>query len=475
LPAPHFIIIIPLALKHHFKTALFLLLIGFTAKGQIKDPFGRTIILHGLNTAGGAKHIPGHQPWITEADVNREYANFGFNAVRYLIFWGAIEPEKDVYDTLYLQEVKKRVEWYTSRKMYVVLDMHQDVYGYGVGGNGAPEWASTQTKTQNLIPDKWPWWMQNLEPKVKRSYVEFFKYKNKKDLQDHYIKAWLKVVDLLKDNPYVIGYDLMNEPHGGKIVKTLSGGFERKWLGNFYKRLIPAIRAVDTTRYIFFEPRSFGVNFGMKSHLKKVNDVSVNKLVYAPHCYMKFVDVGGDYKNKDKRALGKWFKRRDAEAAKHQSPILIGEYGLSPSKKGFDKYLQDMLNMADARGASWAYWASDPGGWGPLDGNKNPSPILYQILRPYPWAVSGKILSYQTNTATRVFDMEFINDTTIVENTIIAVPRELFSNDYKVIVTGTTNYSGHVDIASNAYYLSVGEHNVKVRVQIYPVSNSKNY
>ncbi|MBS1617561.1 MAG: cellulase family glycosylhydrolase, partial [Bacteroidetes bacterium] len=242
---------------------------GAQVVAPIRDAYGRTVILHGLNTAGGAKNSPGHQPWIQEKDVEREHRDLGWNAVRYLVFWGAIEPKKDSFDEAYLAKVRERVKWYTDRSMYVIIDMHQDVYGYGVGDNGAPEWAATYTRIKNLIPDKWPLCMQNMEPKVLHSFVTFWKYKKRKELQDHYIRSWLRVVDLLRDDPYVIGYDLMNEPHGGKVIKTLAGGFERQWLTAMYKRLIPAIRREDTMRYIFFEPRSFGTNFGMPSHLPK--------------------------------------------------------------------------------------------------------------------------------------------------------------------------------------------------------------
>ncbi|HRN94281.1 MAG TPA: cellulase family glycosylhydrolase [Chitinophagales bacterium] len=121
---------------------------------SIKDQFGRTLILHGLNTASNAKHSKDNHPWIQEKDVIREDTEFCFNTVRYLVFWGAIEPQQGVYNYNYLNEVKKRVEWYTQNKIHVIIDMHQDVYGYGVGGNGAPDWASTQTKIQNLISDK---------------------------------------------------------------------------------------------------------------------------------------------------------------------------------------------------------------------------------------------------------------------------------------------------------------------------------
>lgn len=441
---------------------------SLTAQSTIKDADGRTLVLHGLNTAGGAKHVEGHQPWITEADVNREYTDYGFNTVRYLVFWGAIEPQKGVFDTTYLAEVKKRVEWYTSRKMYVIIDMHQDVYGYGVGGNGAPEWACTQTKRQNVIPDKWAWWLQNLEPKVIKSYVQFFKYKKRKELQDHYIQSYLKVVELFKDNPYVLGYDLMNEPHGGRIAKTLLGGFERRQLGAFYKRIIPAIRAVDTTRYIFFEPRSFGVNFGMKSHLKKVSDVGTNKLVYAPHCYMQFVDVGGDYNKRHRRSLKRWYKRRDKEVKKHGSGFLVGEFGLSPQKKGFDLYLCDIFAMGDARQASWTYWSSDPGGWGPLDAQRNPTPILSELVRAYPMATAGTLQSFNYNPAGKEFTMQFISDTTIKAPTMIAVPRSKFPYGVKVKVEGSTKYEYRIDWTTYTLYFNAEEDNVTYKLIVTP-------
>ena len=440
----------------------------------IRDSLGRVLILHGLNTSGSAKHTPGHQPWISEKDVDRENREFGWNAVRYLIFWGAIEPERDSFDEDYLRKVKERVEWYTKRGMYVMLDMHQDVYGYGVGGNGAPEWASTQTRIQNLIPDKWPWWMQNMEPKVIQSYVNFFKYKKRKELQDHYILAWLKVISLFKGNSHVIGYDLMNEPHGGKIIKTLAGGFERQWLSAMYKRLIPAIRRVDTTRYIFFEPRSFGVNYGMKSHLPRVNDTIVQKLVYAPHCYMTFVDIGGDYKPKDRRSVMKWFRHRDVEVKLHQTSMMLGEFGLSSGKKDFDRYLQDILDGIDQRQASWTYWSGDPGGWSPLNPDLSPSPIMGSLLRVYPSAVAGELLSFHFDSAVKSFKMEFISDSSINAPTVISVPSLLMKENYQWEVSGTDHYTAKRDQLTNALLVTITEHHQKVIVKISQPIGSEN-
>jgi endoglycosylceramidase len=450
-----------------------LVILAHIASAQIANPildkYGRTVILHGLNTSGSAKHIEGHQPWITENDVAREQKDFGFDCVRYLIFWGAIEPEEGKYDEAYLQKVKERVEWYTKRKMYVILDMHQDVFGYGVGGNGAPVWACTQTKIQNLIPDKWPWWMQNLEPKVKQSYIQFFKYKKRKDLQQHYIICWQKIASLFKDNPYVLGYDLMNEPHGGLIVKTLAGGFERKQLKAFYNRLIPGIRSIDTSRYIFFEPRSFGVNFGMKSHLPVVHDslVGRQKLIYAPHVYPAFVDIGGDFKPKHKKSLAKLFTTRIRETTRDKTPMFIGEFGLSPQKKDFDTYLRLFNQLADSCQASWAYWSNDHGGWSPLNTDGTPTLILPQLLRVYPQVTAGQLIRYVYKPAEKYFEMEFVSDTSIKEPTIIAVPRSLYSGKYQLNISGTTNYKTEVDPATNSIliYISQNHTNIKVVVQ----------
>lgn len=361
------------------------------------------------------------------------------------------------------------MEWFTKRKIFVIIDMHQDVYGYGVGGNGAPDWASTQTKIQNLISDKQPWWMQNLEPKVKRSYIQFWKYKKKQFLQQHYIATWLKVIELFKDNPYVIGYDLMNEPHGGNIVKTLFGKFEKKWLMNFYNRLIPAIREVEKEKYLFFEPRSFGVNFGMKSHLKKIEDAIPNaKLIYAPHCYPRFVDIGKSYNKKSKKDLEIWFNRREKEAKMQNTPVLLGEFGVSPSKKDYDLFLNDLFRKADSVQMSWVYWSNDLGGWSPLKSDLTPSPILWSLLRVYPKATAGNLYSFKYEPLTKVFSMKYMSNTAILAPTEIALPKAIYPNGFNVSILGTTQYRIEIDSIKNTLNLYINENKREIDVTILP-------
>jgi endoglycosylceramidase len=310
--------------------------------------------------------------------------------------------------------------------------------------------------------------MQNMEPKVIKSFVHFFRYKRYKELQQHYIGCWQKVASMFKDNPHVLGYDLMNEPHGGKIIKTLAGGFERTWLAKFYKRLIPAIRQVDTAHYIFFEPRSLGVNFGMRAHLPAVKDSlsGKSKLVYAPHCYLAFVDVGGDYKPKNKKNMDKWFTNRERELKKHHSPMLIGEFGLSPKKKDFDIYLHDLESGADKDHASWTYWCNDHGGWCPFNLDGSPSPILNELLRVYPEATAGTIVKYSYDPAKREFEMEYASNPDIKMPTEIAIPKVLYPKGYNLKITGCDKWATETNAATNSLKLFVKDNGTTVKVHI---------
>jgi len=409
----------------------------------IKDSYGRTLILHGLNTSNSAKYDPLRQPWISEADVEREDKEFGFNFVRYLITWDALEPEEGTYNTTYLDMVEERVEWYTSRGMYVMLDMHQDLWGPAVGGNGAPSWATITDSLPSIIdPSGLPWWFRNFDPPVWAAFQNFWKYSNYAYLQDHYIQCWILVAERFRDNPYVIGYDLMNEPTGGDPLKTITAVFEKNQLTPFYNRLITAIRETDLQKYIFIEPRivhSVGVN----SFLPKILDTRPDeqRLVYAPHIYPVGIHEGQPYSNADKEMVAAWEENRKREVSFQEMPMLIGEMGVSPTTIGFNNYLNDLLDIADKFKAGWAYYSSDPGGWGPLNYDKTESPILPILLRPYPRATAGNLLYYNYEPNSRVYSMEILPDKNITAPTEIFIPIRHYPTGWKIFVTPASEWS----------------------------------
>ena len=434
----------------------------------VQDQYGRQLILHGLNTSSSAKSDPQRLPWIVESDVEKEATVFGFNFVRFLIFWDGIEPQYNVFNTDYLNKVEERVNWYTSRGMYVMLDMHQDIYSIVFGGDGAPEWAvHTDGNTINT-DNSGPWWMKNIDPAVVAAFQNFWRYSAYKDLQDHYILCWKKVAERFKNNPYVIGYDLMNEPYGGDIVTTISGQFEKTYLTDFYKRLIPGIRSVDNDNYLFFEPKSVGVTFGWAAGLPKINDCRNGnpKLVYSTHLYPFGLHEGQNYTELDKINIEQWKTERTKDLQLQGTSMLVGEFGLSPDNDGYDQYLTDVFKMFDDFKCHWSYWSNDQGGWSPLNADRTETPILPHLIRPYPRAVAGKIIAYNYDTSTNKFWVKFKSNTDIGAPTEVFIPQRYYPNGWELHVSNTQKWSKEWDIGRQVLKFKTEDNNKDITLTI---------
>ena len=414
----------------------------------LRDDAGRALILHGINSSNSAKKSDDNMSWVKEEDVIQETKDFGMNAVRLLIFWSAIEPEKGVYNDQYLEEVAKRVKWYTDNGAWVVLDMHQDLYSKAVGGNGAPDWATLtepfeefQGKKVNEMHDslKHYWWLQNVNPATMQAFVNFWDYDNPKfkHLQDHYVKAWVKVVKRFKNNPKVLGYDLMNEPHNADLTSK----FEKKNLYELYQRLIKGIREHDNEKWIFFEPRSFGINFGLPSHLDKVEDVrsGSSRLVYAPHFYPPLIHENVPYGSGDRKTVSMWSKSRAKELDLQKIPLWVGEIGSDERVDGFSNYLEEILNIIDYMGGSWMWWSNDRNkSWGLVDWKKRPNQKVKYLVRTYPRAVAGDPIAHSFDVHTAKFLLKFQTSPHIKGKTEIFVPKIHYPNGFDIKVFNET-------------------------------------
>jgi len=70
---------------------------------------------------------------------------------------------------------------------------------------------------------------------------------------DRTVRIWEAIARRYKDNPWVAGYNLLNEP------TDKAPGATR--LLSFYKRLGDAVRAVDPDHIICFDGNTFGADF----------------------------------------------------------------------------------------------------------------------------------------------------------------------------------------------------------------------
>ncbi len=195
---------------------------GITVAGQrFVDSYGRQVILSGINKVN--KNPDDNYLDRDSVGSYRQLKEWGFNVIRLGVIWDGIEPEPGVYDEKYLDEIEKRVNWAAQNGIYVMLDMHQDLYGISMSekdpnsGDGAPEWA---TITDGLPHLKGEIWSDSyiISPAVQKAFDHFWANTPASDgigLQDHYALMWKHIAARFAGNRAVIGYDIMNEPFNG--------------------------------------------------------------------------------------------------------------------------------------------------------------------------------------------------------------------------------------------------------------------
>ena len=248
-------------------------------KSCFVDNKGRRVLLRGVNLGGstkvpvtpnGATHIKtdfqdhrdvsfvGHPFPLKEADEHfKRLKHWGFNCIRFLVTWEAIEHKGPrLYDKEYFDYVEEVLKIASEFKFYTFIDPHQDVWSRMTGGDGAPGWTFEkvgldftkfdaadavlvmQYRYDKNNPKAYPpmCWGQNANRFANKTmWTLFFGGKDfapscKIDgisaqdyLQGHYIDAIKQVALRVKDNPYVIGFDTLNEPNEGWIGEKVDG------------------------------------------------------------------------------------------------------------------------------------------------------------------------------------------------------------------------------------------------------------
>lgn len=424
----------------------------------ITDSQGRALILHGLNVSNSAKYDPGRVPWVAQADVERMSRDWGFNFARYLISWDGLEPTQGVIDEAYLGRIATRLDWFAAAGIFVVIDMHQDLYGAvdsdgrWIGGNGHPAW-SFHTAGLRFRWNPLGWALGYLEPAVTHAFDEFWDHDGHPELQDHYCGAWSAVAARFRDHPAVLGYDLMNEPYAGSLLGgAVVGDLERFDAGPykaFLERCIAAIRAVDAERWIFFEPRAWGPAPGYPSKIGRIDDPrdGDDRLAYFPHYYSVWTQATSSYDPATDPSLGLWAENRKREIDEQRAPLLLGEWGGPTSVQNWQRYFSDVARMADRMTSGWAFYEYGRGSWGPIDENGDEKDPANLLVRAYPQRIAGRPRLVDYDPETRVLRLAFDEKPGVVGPTEIYVPaRRHFPAGFDVWVSDPDGtWSSHWD------------------------------
>jgi endoglycosylceramidase len=437
------------------------------------DPQGREVILHGVNLVN---KNPGESYLGSEGA--QEFAamrRWGFNCLRLGIIWDGLEPQPGVIGQEYLRGIDQRIAWAHENDLYVILDMHQDLYSV-LYSDGAPAWATLTDGAPHIVVGGVWSDAYFTSPAVQTALDNFWSNAPAPDgagLQEHYAACWKALAQRYAGEATVIGYDLMNEPFPGSaalqsqmmlftrgaellaamnpaqtfspeelaaqwldpdgrceilthledpelyariidVTQPTYAEFERSRLMPFYHRVAASIQETDPRRILFLET-SMSSNMGVYSAIEPIRaaDGSLTS-AYAPHGYDLVVDT--PYLASASPARVELIFQRHGETKRRLGvPMLVGEWG------AFDSRIPATLpaawsvsHMFERLLCGDTYWhfAAD------LDRK----PPFQAISRPYPERIAGQLLSYHFSPQDGTFECVWDEEPSISAPSRIYLP-----------------------------------------------------
>jgi len=276
---------------------------SITARDLVKDGIwfrdsqGRFVLFRGVNFASRSK-LPPYLPIapLQIKDISlqelrdeievvkpqiKQLKDLGFNVVRLLIMWKAIEPTPNPnLDQLlpegekYLNLVKEIIDVLYYYGLFVIIDFHQDIAHEVYGGDGFPDWALAIDEFHKkpaplpisaLIHRDWgvAYYLNYL---VRNTLLSFWKNKLK-NIDEHLDKfpvrthlektigqtvRYFKSLNGENGHPAILGFSPFNEPHPVGLGKQF---FEESILMEYYSNVSKEINRFDDKAFVFFEPR----------------------------------------------------------------------------------------------------------------------------------------------------------------------------------------------------------------------------
>ncbi len=406
------------------------------------DSSGRTVLLHGINAVW--KHAPYVAPdnagGFGAKDADFLAAN-GFNAVRLGVLFAGVMPRPGVIDTAYLDKVDRIVQLLAARHVYVLLDFHQDDYNEKFTGEGMPAW-SVHDDGIPFVPTG-SFFTNYFTPALARTFDNL--WANTDGLWDRYAAGWTAVADRWADQPYLMGYDLFNEPSAGSQALTCANPqgcaqFDAT-LQSFYDHVRAAIRTKDRGNLVWYEPQFF-FNAVSASHFGHVDDPQVALSWHDYACLPAFagssvIPGDPDCVLNEPRVMD----NAETQRAAMGGGALLTEYGSHDDISD----LARMTDLVDQRLGGWMYWSykawADPTGNPAAEGlfakddnlSSLKAPKADVLIRPYPQAVAGTPVSLSWTAASKTMDLRY---TPRSGQTDVFVPTRHYPTGYDAVVTG---------------------------------------
>ncbi len=225
------------------------------------------------------------------------------------------------------ERLARAVEWCGKQGVYAILDLH------AVQG-----WQSTDWHCDNA-----------------HGHSLFWQHPH---FQDRYVALWQEFARRYQGNATIAGYDVMNEP----LTYTPS---QPRWeaINSVYRRVVDAIRAIDSGHIIFLEGDVFA------SRGDGLEPPFADNLVYSGHSYAPVGFGPGAYpgilngKYWDRAEQGRSTLRHQMVkyAHKYDVPLWIGEFGAAFDGPANEKpyrlcAMDDQIDTFEEYGIHWTSW-----------------------------------------------------------------------------------------------------------------------
>lgn len=453
----------------------------------IRDEFGRERIFRGINicTKDDRPGLSGLKRKLLSEKLFSDFDRCGINIIRLGATWASIEPKQGKYNDKLIEIYKKFVNKCAEHNIWVMLDMHQDLFSTVFHGDGAPKWA-----VDNNLKGKRPFavWAEGYfyMDDVAQSFNNF--WNNKDNIMDCFVKMWQYYADCFKACDNIIGYDFLNEPYVDKNGRTIflnlvknvckvafdkdydfvgyfkpgkdKSGFAMMALKLIFtirtrKRLLSLLEIIDSSENFniaidglekytsdfnvnYYQPFIDSVSknvcsnnaFAFFEHNYYSNlgipfDIGVkDRYIYSPHAYDIFIDSPLYSKHSSNNRIKAILDNIRNNQIKMNVPVIFGEWGGGGPKGGkWIEHIDYIMNYFEKYHWSSIYWGID------FNDNK----LLNVFNRPYPVAVCGDILSISTDSDDRTFTLSWQQDDGFEDKhvpTVVFVPGKGLVNYY---------------------------------------------
>ncbi|MFZ4517030.1 MAG: cellulase family glycosylhydrolase [Microthrixaceae bacterium] len=419
-----------------------------TLRGRdLLDAEGRVVLIHGTNV------VTKSPPFHATADGALAPAQLaamrrdGLNGVRLGVWPAALMPAPGVVDTAYLEEIAANVATLTDAGMWVLLDLHQDVF------TGMPAWATTPEAA--ALPDLVggaegaSWALAYASPRSLRQWDDWWAQvpvAGGRSAIDWYGDGVAALASRFRDEPNVIGIDPLNEPFAGSAFLDCVGtcGDRYRAVEAMHRSFTDKVRAVAPAMNMWWEPFTIGTPFpGTPDPGPGVG--------HNFHAYCLGTDSGKpEQPPAEASALcdglfTSIFDAADDLRARWDAPAMLTEFGASASPLNSTRTTQ----IADERLISWFHWA-----WG-----NYPEVVRTNLVRTSAQATAGTPTLQRFDPATGAYELRFTPDPSVTAPTSIIAPTEVYPAGYAVAVDGGTVTSpaaaGRITVAADPGATSV--------------------